>query len=203
MKVRTLLKQNSMRFHLLVILIGAEMLMSFSFLGYMHTDIISITFAYIPVLLAGAVLGVPDAVIAGAVFGLASMWKAGANHVLPADQMFSPFMSGRPVESIVLSIGARMMFGLVTGFLYSLARRMRFAWIGVAVVSFFGKMIHSAMVYGCMGLLFPEAGYNITSAFAGFGRVSDMAANLVTCLIVTALWQFERSIMWRRISRKL
>ena len=29
MKVRTLLKQNSMRFHLLVILIGAEMLMSF------------------------------------------------------------------------------------------------------------------------------------------------------------------------------
>ncbi len=82
----------------------------------MHTDIISITFAYIPVLLAGAVLGVPDAVIVGAVFGLASMWKAGANYVLPADQMFSPFMSGRPVESIVLSIGARMMFGLVTGF---------------------------------------------------------------------------------------
>lgn len=203
MKFRTILSQNSVHFHILIILISIEMLMSFSFLGYMHTDFISITFAYIPVLVAGAIYGVPDAVTVGAVFGLASMWKAGANYVQDADKLFSPFMSGSPIESILLSVGCRMLFGLIIGVLYFLAKRTKFTWFWVALISFFGKFIHSAVVYGCMGMFFPESGYDIGSAIAGLGNVSDLAANFVTCIIVTAIWQLERTAAWRRFSRKL
>lgn len=37
-------------------LIAAELFMSFSFLGYVHIDPISLTFVYIPVLIAGCIL---------------------------------------------------------------------------------------------------------------------------------------------------
>ena len=55
-------------------LAAVEFLMSFTFLGYIHVEPISITIAYIPVLLAGALLGPVDSMALGAVFGLASMW---------------------------------------------------------------------------------------------------------------------------------
>ena len=54
-------------------------------------------------------------VIVGAVFGLASMYKASASYVLPADAVFSPFLSGSPVASFLLSVGTRVFFGLVIG----------------------------------------------------------------------------------------
>ena len=53
-------------------LIAVELFMSFSFLGYIHIEPISITFVYIPVLVAGCVLGPRESSIVGAVFGLAS-----------------------------------------------------------------------------------------------------------------------------------
>ena len=46
-----------LRRYLFGILIAVEMLLSFSFFGYFHIEPISITVAYIPVLLAGALLG--------------------------------------------------------------------------------------------------------------------------------------------------
>lgn len=44
--------------------------MSFTFLGYLHVQPISITFAYIPPILAGCLLGPVQATVLGAVFGL-------------------------------------------------------------------------------------------------------------------------------------
>ena len=55
-------------------LIAIELFMSFSFLGYVHIEPISLTFVYIPVLAAGCILGAKEGAAIGAVFGLASMW---------------------------------------------------------------------------------------------------------------------------------
>ena len=60
-------------------LLAIELLMSFSFLGYFHVEPISVTIAYLPVLLAGALLGPMEATAVGTVFGLTSMWKASAS----------------------------------------------------------------------------------------------------------------------------
>ena len=62
-------------------LIAIELFMSFSFLGYIHIEPISLMFVYIPVLMAGCMLGPKEAAAVGAVFGLASMWKASAFYV--------------------------------------------------------------------------------------------------------------------------
>ena len=69
-------------------LVAIELFMSFSFLGYIHIEPISLTFVYIPVLAAGCVLGAKEAAAVGAVFGLASMWKASAFYVAAGDAVF-------------------------------------------------------------------------------------------------------------------
>lgn len=189
-------KRNT-RLYLLGALVAIELLMSFSFLGYLHVEPISITFAYVPVLLAGALVGLPEAVVLGTIFGLASMWKASASYVMPLDQLFSPVMSGHPLESILLSVGTRMLFGLLTGLLYLVARRLRYTGLWVCLVSFFGRFLHTFLVYGAMGLFFPEAGYGVWDAFASFGSLNSMVANLVTTGIVFLVWRMEKSRFWQ------
>ena len=190
------------RFALLA-LIAAELLMSFSFFGYFHVEPISVTTAYLPVLLAGALTGPPEAAAVGAVFGLASMWKASASYVMAADQLFSPFLSGDPLGSLVLSVGSRTLFGLATGLLYLAARHLRRPWIGVAAVSFFGRTIHSLMVYSAMGLFFPEAGYGPANALGGLLSPMDLLFNLTTAGVVLAFWRAAGSRLWQRFQSRV
>ena len=192
-----------MRRYILMILVAVELLMSFSFLGYFHFDPISVTTAYLPVLLAGALAGPTEATIVGAVFGLSSMWKASASYVMAADQLFSPFFSSNPVGSLFLSVGSRVLFGLITGSLYWIARKLRRPWLGVAVVSFLGRMIHSLLVYGMMGLFFPEAGYTPLNTFAKFFDPADLFFNLATAGIVLLFWKLINSQAYLRLQRRM
>lgn len=195
-------KRNT-RLYLMVMLVALELLMSFSFLGYLHVEPISITTAYIPVLLAGALLGLPEAVILGTVFGLASMWKASASYVMPVDQLFSPITSGHPLESILLSVGSRMLFGLVIGLLYLAARRIRYTGFLVCMISFFGPFFHSLLVYGAMGILFPEAGYHAGNALQSFFSVNNFVTNLMTMGLVFLFWRLEQSKFWQEFRARV
>ena len=190
-------RNNSMRLYLLITLIAVELLMSFSFLGYVHIEPISITVAYIPVLLAGALGGLTEATVLGVVFGISSMWKASANYVMATDQLFSPFMSGSPVESILLSVGSRALFGLLVGLLYLGVKKTRFVGLGIFIVTFLGEFIHSLLVYSFMGILFPETGYGAVSAFHDFADPGNIAANLITAAIVLGVWKIGKSRVWR------
>lgn len=62
--------RSSFQTYLFIALVAVELLMSFTFLGYLHVQPISITFAYIPPILAGCLLGPVQATVLGAVFGL-------------------------------------------------------------------------------------------------------------------------------------
>ena len=189
------------RFTLLA-LMAVELLMSFSFFGYFHVEPISVTTAYVPVLLAGALAGPLEAAAVGAVFGLASMWKASASYVMAADHLFSPLFSGSPLGSLVLSVGSRMLFGLAVGLLYLGARKLRPAWLWVAAVSFLGRTVHSLMVYSAMALFFPETGYGPLDAFSSLTAPMDLAANLITAGVVVLFWRLANSRTWRQFLRR-
>ena len=143
--------------YVFAMLIALEFLMSFTFLGYIHIPPISITTAYIPVLLAACLLDVPQATAVGLVFGLCSMYKASASYVMASDMAFSPFLSGTPIKSLLLSVGTRTLFGLLMGLLFSLAKKFKHKRIGFAVIAACADKIQAAMVFGAMGLLLPEA----------------------------------------------
>ncbi len=191
-------KKGSVRWLLLGALLALEMLMSFSFLGYLHVEPISITFAYIPVLLAGALLGPLEGTAVGAVFGLASLWKASAGYVMAADRLFSPFLSGNPLGSLLLSVGSRALFGLLTGLLYAAARRARHPLGWIAAVSFIGRCLHALLVYSVMGAVFPEAGYGPMDALGDLWSFNSLLSNLVTTALVALCWRLQQSKTWQQ-----
>ncbi len=60
-------KSSSLNIYIMLILAALEILISFTFLGYFHIPPISITFAYIPVVMAAYLLGPVGAAVIGAV----------------------------------------------------------------------------------------------------------------------------------------
>lgn len=189
--------------YMLCILIFCELFMSFSFLGYIHIEPISITFVYIPVMLAGCLLGPKEATILGAVFGLASMWKATAFYVSPGDALFSPVMSGKPVESLLLSIGSRTLFGLVMGLLYQWARNAKHDILGILLVTSLGRIVHAVLVYGFMEMLFPEAGFRISNVAEDFLRWDYPAFLLMADGLVCLCYRINRSNEARRFWQRV
>ena len=180
--------------YILGCLIAIEILVSVSYIGYIHIEPISITLAYIPILITGILMGPLESTIVGAVFGGLSLWKASASYVMAGDRIFSPFMSGSPFKSLLLSIGVRALFGLAVGILYDLAkRRSRRPDLWVGVISFFGKAIHSLLVYGGMALLFPAMGFGIADTLHSFFTLSNLITITGTTLIALLIRRGLRS----------
>lgn len=170
--------------YVFVILIAMELLMSFTFMGYLHIPPISVTIAYLPILVAACLYRPAQAVIVGLVFGAASMYKASATYVMAADAVFSPFLSGNPAGSILLSVGTRVLYGLLIGFLFLFAKRQKHCRICIGAICAVAPKLHSLLVYTAMGLLFPELGYRYDSSFH-FDL--DDAVFLVLCIVVVEL----------------
>lgn len=189
--------------YLLWILIAVELFMSFSFLGYVHIKPISITFVYIPVLIAGCILGAKESALVGAVFGLASMWKASAFYVGAGDAVFSPVMSGKPVESIILSVGMRTMFGLLIGLLYQRARKFRYPLVSIILVTSLGRTLHTFLVYLCMQIFFPEAGFTAADTLEDIMRWDYIPFLLAADTIVVFCYIFVRSKYVKDLFRRI
>ncbi len=183
--------------YFLVILIAIELLMSFTFLGYIHIPPISVTIAYLPILVAGCLFGPVYAIIVGIIFGIASMYKASAFYVMPADAVFSPFLSDSPVNSLLLSIGARALFGFLIGIAFIFAKKRKYYRLWVGVISAVAPKIHSLLVYTTMGILFPKLGYHYNSAFQW--DWDDAVFALICVIIVELLWGIYQSDMIQNI----
>ncbi|HJB07327.1 MAG TPA: diguanylate cyclase [Candidatus Enterocloster faecavium] len=192
--------------YVLCMLIFCELFMSFSFLGYIHIEPISITFTYIPVMMAGCLLGPKEAALVGAVFGLASMWKASAFYVSQGDALFSPLMSGRPLQSILLSVGARILFGLVIGILYQIAKSTKNAkkeLLGILLVTSIGRTLHAFLVYLFMGILFPGMGFQVSNVLNDTLRwdfpIFLLAADVIICVSYKVSRSDKVQRFWIRI----
>ena len=168
------------------ILLAIEILMSFTFLGYIHISPISITIAYMPILIAGSLFGPIQSTIAGFVFGAASLYKASASYVLPADMIFSPFLSGSPLNSLILSIGTRTLFGLLIGLAFTWVKKRKHFHIGFGVIAAIAPKLHAFLVYGAMGFLFPEFGYDAVTAL--HFSWNDVLFSIACILAVELVW---------------
>lgn len=171
-------------------LLALELLMAFTALGYIHVPPISIALAYIPILLTGVLCGVKESMLMGLAFGLTSLCKASVTYVLPADAVFSPFGSGRPMESLLLSVGTRTLYGLLIGLLYRCAAKSRHPMAWRIAVSLVATQLQALLVYGAMGLFFPELGFDFRSAI-GIG-FNEVALALLCVAVVEAVCAFDR-----------
>ncbi len=186
-------KTSSFDLSIFLILIAFEILMSFTFLGYIHIPPISVTFAYIPILVAACILGTVQSTVIGAVFGLASMYKACVSYAFAADMLFSPFMSGNPLGSVVLALGTRTLFGLIAGLAFSAAKKRKNPQLYMRIVSALSPITHALLVLAAMDIFFKgsTAGYFQSRYLV----LSNILSSLV-CIAVTEL-------TWRIYNKKI
>ena len=184
-------------------MIAVEFFMSFSFIGYVHIAPIFLTFVYIPVMVAGCILEPKNSTIVGAVFGIASMWKASAFYVAARDAIFSPVMSEKPFASILLSVGSRALFGLIIGLLYRVAKNSRHPIAGILLVSTVGRTIHTVLVYSFMQLLFPEAGFTLINTLDDIRRWDFLPFIVIVDAIVVICYLTSRSEFVRGVLERV
>ena len=172
-------------------------------MGYVHIAPISLTFVYIPVMVAGCILGPKNATIVGAVFGIASMWKASAFYVAAGDAIFSPVMSEKPFASILLSVGSRALFGLIIGLLYRVAKNSCHPIAGILLVSTVGRTIHTVLVYSFMQLLFPEARFTLINTLDDIRRWDFLPFIVIVDAIVVICYLTSRSEFVRGVLERV
>lgn len=191
MKNTTVHKRTpSFKTYMLILLIAVELLMAFTALGYIHLPPISITFAYIPIIIAGCFLGVKQSTVLGVIFGLTSMYKASAHYVMDFDQVFSPFSSGTPVASLLLSIGTRTAFGVLIGLLFYYALKSHHVKVWIGIIAAIAPKLHAFLVYAAMQTLFPQLGYHANTSL--FSLIGDCLASLLCIVLIEVLWYLFR-----------
>ena len=127
------------------------------------------------------------------------MWKASAFYVGRADAVFSPFASGDPLGSILLSVGTRTLFGLIIGLLFARAKKGRHPLIGILIVASIGRVVHTMLVYGCMQLLFPETGFKISNTWNDICRWDFIPFVIIADIIIFLCYRFQKSAFFQRL----
>ena len=129
-------------------------------LGMIQLPIIKATTVHIPVIIGAILLAPAAGAILGGVFGLCSLIS---NTQAPTllSFAFSPFLSttgiAGAVKAIWISVGCRIMIGLLSGLLWKALKKvknMRFPLL--AVTGFFGSMVNTVFVMGSIYLLFAK-----------------------------------------------
>lgn len=126
-------------------------------LGMIQLPVIKATTVHIPVILGAILLGPLAGAILGGVFGVCSMIS---NTVAPTllSFAFSPFMSMTgilgAIKAVWISVGCRILIGLVAGWLWILLKKIRVnPIIALPVTGFIGSMVNTVCVMGSIYFL--------------------------------------------------
>lgn len=129
-------------------------------LGMIQLPIIKATTVHIPVIIGAVLLGPAAGAILGCVFGICSLVS---NTMAPTllSFAFSPFMSttGLPgvMKALWISIGCRIMIGVVAGWLWILLKKFNVnQTIALVVTGFAGSMTNTIFVMGSIYILFAQ-----------------------------------------------
>lgn len=129
-------------------------------LGMIQLPVIKATTTHIPVILGAILLGPMAGAILGGVFGVCSLVS---NTVAPTllSFAFSPFMSTTgivgAVKALWISIGCRIMIGVVAGWLWILLKKLNLKdIIALPIVGFVGSMTNTVFVMGSIYFLLAQ-----------------------------------------------
>ncbi len=170
-------------------------------LGLIPTPIINATTTHIPVILGAILLGPLAGSILGGVFGVCSMIS---NTIAPKvlSFAFSPVIAASTagamgaVKAVWISVGCRMMIGLVAGWLWVGLKKVNLNdMIALPIVGFIGSMTNTVFVMGSIYfLLRPEyaeaMGKSVDAVFGlimGIITGSSVLEAIVALVLVTAI----------------
>ena len=138
----------------LSLLIALEAVLAFTPLGFIMIPPISITILHIPVIIGAILMGPTYGGILGGTFGVLSVIKATFFAASPADMLFSPFLSGKPIQSLVMSIVPRILLGMVAAWLYQALKHKMGEIPSIGVSAVVASILHTLLVLGSMWIFF-------------------------------------------------
>lgn len=163
------------------LMIAVVILLANTPFGMIQLPVIKATTVHIPVILGAVLLGPLAGVILGATFGICSMIS---NTMAPTllSFAFSPFMSmtglGGVIKAIWVSVGCRIMIGLIAGWLWILVKKIGVNhMIALPVIGFVGSMVNTVFVMGSIYLLFASQ----------YAQAKNVAINAVWGLIMVTV----------------
>lgn len=129
-------------------------------LGMIQLPIVKATTVHIPVIIGAILLGPTAGAILGFVFGMCSLIS---NTMAPTllSFAFSPFMSTTgilgAIKAIWISVGCRVLIGVVAGWLWILLKKIKLNQIAsLAMTGFVGSMVNTVTVMGSIYFLFAK-----------------------------------------------
>lgn len=150
-------------------------------LGMIQLPIIKATTVHIPVILGAILLGPGAGIILGATFGICSLIS---NTMAPTllSFAFSPFMSMSgitgAVKAVWISVGCRILIGLIAGWLWILLKKVRVNHIlALIITGFIGSMVNTVFVMGSIYILL----------ISQYAQVKNVAVEAVWGLIMVTV----------------
>ena len=174
----------------LVLLMSAEALLAFSYLGFIVVPPVSLTTMHILVIAAALILGTRASLAVCSVFILTAVWKATVTALQYNDLIFSPWRSGEPLLSLLLDL-SRLVFAAATGLLFAWYFKKKRAndWPGIIGITLAGTFLHTASVYTAMTLCFPASGVKIDFIWTHLFSASNAVLYPLTVGVVAFLHQ--------------
>ena len=183
----------------LAMLCGVLLVMGMTGIGFIPLPVIKATTMHIPVILGAILLGSKAGAVLGAVFGLCSIW---ANTTTPGllSFAFSPFMTTEGlvgvVKSLWISLGCRILFGVLSGWLWILFRKLlKQEYAALPVTAAVATICHTLLVMGSIYMLLTQqyaAAKNVAIS-AVFGLImgtvtaSGIPEAIVAAVLVTVI----------------
>lgn len=144
----------------LAMLCGLLLVMGMTGIGFIPLPVIKATTMHIPVILGAVLLGPKAGAVLGAVFGLCSIW---ANTTTPGllSFAFSPFMSTEGLtgvcKSLWISLGCRILFGTLSGWLWWLFRKiLKKEYAALPLTAAVATLCHTILVMGSIYILLAQ-----------------------------------------------
>lgn len=183
----------------LAMLCGLLLVMGMTGIGFIPLPVIKATTMHIPVILGAILLGPGAGAVLGGVFGLCSIW---ANTTTPGllSFAFSPFMTTEgPVgalKSLWIALGCRILFGLVSGWIWKITKRfLHKDYAVLPVTAAVSTLCHTVLVMGSIYFLLAQQyaqakNVAITAVFGlimGTITASGIPEAIVAAVLVTVI----------------
>ncbi|MEG1781761.1 MAG: ECF transporter S component [Oscillospiraceae bacterium] len=181
-------RTNVLKLTQMSLLLALELILSFTPLGFILIPPVAITLLHIPVIIAAILLGPACGAILGGVFGLISIFKATTAATSPVDMAFSPFVSGKPLASLLMALGTRILFGLIAGLLFMALRKViKSQLLSITITAVISTILHTCMVLGCLALFFNDLGVGLISILITIVSLNGILEIAVGAIVTGAI----------------
>lgn len=184
---------------ILIMLMSAELILAFSYLGFIIIPPVSLTTMHILVIVATMILGTKEGIAVAMIFALTSMWKATVTGIQYGDLIFSPFRSGDPMRSLILTT-ARLWFALITGWMFAFyfRKERKHVYVGIALITMFSTWLHGSIAMAFMAGLFPECGVTVNQILTSWLSTNKLILYTCTMCMVCLLHYYLSRGHWRK-----